>query len=214
MKKMWGKVEESIIEPVRTIECGQNNFEKDKNPQFMETIDNRIYFYSSIYSEKTLQLNKTIRELSNKHLMESKQRGQEFVSPIYLNIYSYGGEITAGLSCMDEILSCPVPLYTVVDGCCASAGTLLSVVGKKRFIKRNAFMLIHQLSSAVWGKYSEFQDEMKNLDMMMDIIKDVYSKYTKVPMEKIDELLKHDIYWKSEQCLEYGLVDEILGGDR
>ena len=71
-------------------------------------------------------------------------------------------------------------------------------------------MLIHQLSSAIWGKYSEVQDEMKNMDMMMDIVKDIYGKYTKVPMEKIDELLKHDIYWKAEECLKYGLVDEIL----
>ena len=208
MKKIWGSSE--IISAAPIIEKAESDFERDRPPQFMEIVDNRIYFYANIYSDKTLQLNRTIRELSNKHLMESKQRGQEFVSPIYLNIYSYGGEIIAGLSCMDEILSCQVPLYTVVDGCCASAGTFLSVVGKKRYIKRNAFMLIHQLSSAVWGKYNEVQDEMKNLDMMMDIIKDIYGKYTKVPMEKIDELLKHDIYWKAEECLKYGLVDEIL----
>jgi ATP-dependent protease ClpP protease subunit len=213
MKSTWGNVEETPCigkdipnKEVRT----SGSFERDRPPQFMETIDNRIYFYASIYSDKTLQLNKTIRELTNRHLMETKTRGQEFVSPIYLNIYSYGGEVIAGLSCMDEILSCQVPLYTVVDGCCASAATFLSVVGKKRYIKRNAFMLIHQLSSSMWGKYSEFQDEMKNLDMMMNIIKDIYGKYTKVPMEKIDELMKHDIYWKAEECLKYGLVDEIL----
>ena len=28
--------------------------------------------------------------------------------------------------------------------------------------------------------------------------------------DKMDEILKHDIWWDAEQCLEYGLVDEII----
>jgi len=26
----------------------------------------------------------------------------------------------------------------------------------------------------------------------------------------MDEILKHDIWWDAEQCLEYGLIDEIV----
>ena len=56
-------------------------------------------------------------------------------------------------------------------------------------------MLIHQLSSTFWGTYGNFEDEKKNLDLMMKTIKDVYKKYTKVPMKKLDEILKHDLLW-------------------
>ena len=41
-------------------------------------------------------------------------------------------------------------------------------------------------------------------------------KWTKVfrvtPDEdkKIDEILKHDLMWDAKQCLEYGLIDEII----
>ena len=28
--------------------------------------------------------------------------------------------------------------------------------------------------------------------------------------DKMDEILKHDIWWDAEQCLEYGLIDEIV----
>ena len=71
-------------------------------------------------------------------------------------------------------------------------------------------MLIHQLSSQFWGKYSELEDQKQNLDLMMDTIRNTYKEYTKVPTEQIDEILKHDLFWDAETCLEYGLVDEII----
>ena len=55
------------------------------------------------------------------------------------------------------------------------------------------------------------QDEMKNLDKLMETIKKIYSKYTKIPNEKIDEILDHDLWLNADECLEYGLVDEIVG---
>ena len=97
-----------------------------------------------------------------------------------LLINSGGGSITAGISSMDTILRSKVPIHTYVDGFAASAATFLSVVGHKRFMSRNSYMLIHQLSSNFWGKYSEFEDEKQNLDLMMKTIKDVYKKVTDV----------------------------------
>ena len=45
---------------------------------------------------------------------------------------------------------------------------------------------------------------------MMDTIKNVYKKYTKVPVRKLNEILKHDLMWDAKTCLKYGLVDEII----
>ena len=71
-------------------------------------------------------------------------------------------------------------------------------------------MLIHQLSSGMWGKYEEQKDQMQNNDLLMDIIKDVYNKHTKIPKRKLREMLKRDLWFDAETCLEYGLVDEII----
>ena len=106
---------------------------------------------------------------------------------------------------MDTILRGKVPIHTYIDGFCASAATFISVVGVERYMSRNSYMLIHQLSTNFWGKYSEFEDEKQNLDLMMKTIKRVYKEYTKVPMGKLDEILKHDLLWDAEKCLKYGL---------
>ena len=71
-------------------------------------------------------------------------------------------------------------------------------------------MLVHQLSSNFWGTYANFEDEKKNLDLMMKNIKDVYKKYTKLPMKQLDEILKHDLMWDAQTCLDYGMIDEIV----
>jgi ATP-dependent protease ClpP protease subunit len=71
-------------------------------------------------------------------------------------------------------------------------------------------MLVHQVSSGLWGNYTQFKDEIKNLELLMELIKGVYLKKTKFNCTELEELLSHDLCLNSKQCLEYGLVDEIL----
>ena len=171
--------------------------------------ENKIYYYAGVNRESAAELNKKIGEIESKSLTLGYNLD---IDPptLKLLINSGGGSITAGISSMDTILRTKVPVHTYVDGFCASAATFLSVVGEKRFMSRNSYMLIHQLSTNFWGKYSEFEDEKQNLDLMMTTIKNVYREYTEVPMKKIDEILKHDLMWDAETCKSLGLVDEIV----
>ena len=171
--------------------------------------ENKVYYYAGVNRESAAELNKKIGEIESKSLTLGYNLD---IDPPTLKILinSGGGSITAGISSMDTMLRSKVPIHTYVDGFCASAATFLSVVGSYRFMSRNSYMLIHQLSSSLWGKYSEIEDEKKNLDLMMETIKNVYKEYTKVPMKKLDEILKHDLLWDANTCLKYGLVDEII----
>jgi len=200
MNKIWGSAEDNDLRSEILV----------REPSVLEEVDNRIYFYAEIDRENILQLNKSLREKSNLNIATAIQQESINPVPIYLHILSYGGNIFTGLAAMDEILKSKVDIYTIVDGCCASAATFLSVVGKKRFIKEHAFMLIHQLTGFMWGKYSEMTDSMQNFDHIMKTIKTVYKRFTKVPEEQLDGILDHDIWWDAETCLKYGLVDEII----
>ena len=199
IEKYWG-------EKKSPVKKGAQNLPSDKH---IAVHENKIYYYAGVSRDSVAELNKKIGELETKSLTLSNNLD---IQPPTLKLFinSGGGSITAGISSMDTILRCKVPVHTYVDGFCASAGTFLSVVGEKRFMSRNSYMLIHQLSSNFWGKYSEFEDEKENLDLMMKTIKNVYKKYTKLPMKKLDEILKHDLMWDAETCLGYGLIDEIV----
>ena len=171
--------------------------------------DNRIYFYSGVNRNACVELNKKIGELEAKSLTLSNTLG---ILPPSIKVFinSGGGSIVSGIASMDTMLRCKVPVETYVDGFSASAATFLTVVGEKRYMSRNSYMLIHQLSSNFWGTYANFDDEKKNLDLMMKTIKDIYKKYTKLPMKELDQMLKHDLMWDAETCLNYGMIDEII----
>jgi ATP-dependent Clp endopeptidase proteolytic subunit ClpP len=198
MKEYWG---EKTPNSKKNVKPGEE--------KHISVYENKIYYYSGVTRESAVEVNHKLGELEAKYLTTSNILGIEH-PPIRLYINSGGGSITAGIAAMDTISRCKVPVYTYVDGFCASAATFLSVVGVKRYMSKNSYMLIHQLSSQLWGKYSEIEDEKKNLDLMMETIRNVYTEHTKVPLEKLDEILKHDLLWDSEKCLEYGLIDEVI----
>lgn len=177
----------------------------------IESINNDIYFYAEVRRQNNLTLNKKLDSLGIKYFNFSNSLGMEAVAPINLYINSYGGSVFAGFSSVDHIMNCKVPVHTIVDGCAASAATLMSVVGDHRMIHKHAFMLIHQLSAGSWGKYEDLKDDMTNNDLLMRKIKGIYEEYTKIPKKQLNEILKHDLWWDAKTCLEYGLVDEIIG---
>lgn len=179
----------------------------------MDTVegeDNIIYFYSSVDQKANFRLNKEISSIGRQMEMVAVKLGMEVPPPLHLRINSYGGSVFAAFGSIDYIMKSKTPIYTYVDGCAASAGTIMSVCGERRFMGENAYMLIHQLSSGMWGKYQELQDDMKNSDNLMKRIKEIYDAKTKIPKTKMDDLLKHDLWWDAKTCLRFGLVDEIL----
>ena len=176
----------------------------------IDSSGNHIYFYEDVNALTILKLNKLIRDLSTALEIQAKN-GLE--SPcLYIHINSGGGSIFDAFAAVDTIKASPVTVITIVEGYAASAATLISIAGDMRFIHNHSHMLIHQLSSSFWGKHNEFQDEMQNLNALMKIIKEFYGKNTLIPIKNIDEILKHDIYLSSGQCVALGLVDGIIGG--
>jgi ATP-dependent protease ClpP protease subunit len=51
---------------------------------------------------------------------------------------------------------------------------------------------------------------MENSDKFMRMIKSIYKEHTKIPMKKLEEILKHDLWFTAEEAITYGLVDEII----
>ena len=171
--------------------------------------NNHIYFYSEVSKKTVYELNREIRVVTQK-MLDMQRKYNIDPPPIYLHINSYGGSIFAAMSTVDIIKYNQVPIYSIVEGCAASAATLMSVVANKRYIRPHAHMLIHQLSTVFWGKMDEFDDEMKNLNKLMDLIKNIYKEHTSVPTRKLNEILKHDVWWDANKCIDNNLVDEIV----
>lgn len=181
----------------------------DLEDTYLYVEKNNIYFYSEIHSDSILKLRIEMKKLIDKHLIFSVLYECEPL-PIKLHINSVGGEVKDAMVIVDLIKTSKVPIHTIIEGEAASAATLISVVGKKRFIHKNANMLIHQISSGFWGKMMEIEDEIKNLNLYMDKLILIYKNNTNLEEKKLNKMLKKDILWSSKTCLKFGLVDEII----
>ena len=180
----------------------------DRVPRGIEVDENRIYFYCAVGTNEALELNRLLRKMDVEMKYLSDRLGCRQV-PIHLHINSPGGEAFCGLSIVDTILSCDTPVYTYVDGSAASAATLISMVGKKRFASKNSFMLLHQPSIMLSGKYDEFLDEVKNQEKIFDKIKQIYLDNSKLQAEDLEDLLNHELWLDSDTCIEYGFIDKV-----
>ena len=179
-------------------------------PAGIRVVENKVFFYGEIDEQSMLELNRILVENDIKAQNTKNILGEGYDPIIHLHINTKGGEIFAAFSTVDTIRQMKSKVYTYVDGSVASAGTLITAVGAKRFVGAHAHMLIHQLSSGMFGKFEELEDEMVNLQSMMKVLKDFYKKNTKIPMKKLDEILKKDLWLTAEECVSFGMVDAIL----
>lgn len=170
--------------------------------------NNHIYFYAEVNRQNIFDLIDLIRKCEVDNIVTAHKNCLDDI-PIFIHISSFGGLIFDAFTAIDVIQACKVPIHTIIDGPTASAGTLISVVGKKRYMRPNSYMLIHQLSSCSWGKMTELEDEHENNIMLMKRIKEIYIEHASIPKKQLSEILKHDLWWDFNKCVNYGLVDEV-----
>ena len=130
--------------------------------------------------------------------------------PIWLHIQSGGGSLFTGLNIADQLKTIQTPIYSIVEGYCASAATLISMSCQRRYITPSAFMLIHQLSTWTHGTYEQLQDDMHVNDMLMGRLYEFYEAKTKLKVKDLKAFMRRDSWFNAQECVAKGLVDEIL----
>jgi len=182
-------------------------FQKNSN-NYINTNFNHIYFNNDITSDSAFELNKELRNVETKIKILSASINID-KQPIFLHITTDGGSIHSAFSIIDCMNSLSVPVYTIVDGFVASAGTLISISGKKKYMCENAYMLIHELRGGTWGKMTQIDEEHTNLKKIMEHLKKIYVENTYIKKKELDIILKKDIIWDVNECIEKGLINEI-----
>jgi len=175
----------------------------------VELDENKIYFYCQVGEKEILDLNRIVKKL-DQEMQFLGIRLNISPPPIELHIHSEGGSVFAGIAAYDCIRKCKTPVHTYIDGSAASAATLLFLAGSKHYLNKNSFMMIHQLSSFVHGKFEEMKDELKNQEKIMHTIRNIYLETGKLSLEEVTELMKRDLWMDADTVLKNGFADEII----
>jgi ATP-dependent protease ClpP protease subunit len=177
---------------------------------------NKVFFHKEVSRDSVLNLIFVLNQTAKKLKTTSDQIGIDEYPPIYLFINSGGGDYYAGMSAFDHIKDMDYPVYTVIDGLTASAGTFISLAGKKKLMLKSGWVLIHQIKTwfSGYNTFEELKDEMLNSTNIMNSLNNMYLENTKISKKKLETFFKHDLYIDSSQALKLGIVDEIYNSNK
>jgi ATP-dependent Clp protease protease subunit len=134
---------------------------------------------------------------------------------IQLYINSPGGEIYPGLAIYDTMQMVRAPVSTIAVGWTASLGTVLLAGGRKgrRFALPHATIHMHPAGGGARGYAPDVEIQYRELKRMQDLLFSILSKHTGQPVEKIAEDFDRDYFMDARRAVDYGIVDEVLGGE-
>jgi len=181
--------------------------EQEENDS-IKVIGNEILYYGDIDRENALEFVEKFKKLEI-DLMKKAAELVGYEPMIRVHIMSEGGDVYAGLNMMNVLERSRVKVVTIAQGSCCSAATFVLLGGKERRMGKNAYLLIHQISTEMWGSFNDLKHELKSTDKLMKMLKDMYLSKTKIPEDKFKSLMRKDIYLPPDKCLKYGIVSEI-----
>ena len=184
------------------------NTTESKTISEINRIDLNIWFVADVTRENANKLIRLIKEAETLVLTEVETAKKistgdlkfckiDIVkNPIILYLTTNGGFVDAAWSIVDTILRSDIEIHTVISGFVASAGTLISIAGHKRFIEPHAITLLHEVRGSTWGKFTDLQERMGNIDKCMNRLVKYYIERTKLTDETtLREQLRKDIEW-------------------
>ena len=132
---------------------------------------------------------------------------------ISMYINSPGGVISSGLAIYDTMQLINSEVSTICLGMAASMATVLLSGGAKgkRYCLPNSTVHMHQPLGGAQGQASDIEIAAREILRLQDKIRTMLAQNTGQDYDRIARDTDRDYYLTSEQAIEYGLVDEILG---
>tara|TARA_Y100000996_G_C22532765_1_gene647159 strand:+ start:835 stop:1572 length:738 start_codon:yes stop_codon:yes gene_type:complete len=168
---------------------------------------NGIYLTGPLTSETCVDLTNALINIKKQLLFNTNNNNN-----INFFIQSPGGLLLPTLALVDEIKNMEIPIHTYIRGYAASAATLLSVVGKKRYMYKHSIMMIHgiKLNGQESNTYNDVIDLNDNVNLFMSILKNIYLENSNISESKLEEFFLRDKWISANEALSYGLIDEII----
>lgn len=142
-----------------------------------------------------------------------KQRLAEYRDreKLVLHIASPGGSVYAGYNIYHALKLANKPIRTIIEGEAQSMATFIALAGDTIEICNPSVFMIHNPSSGVEGTADAFErgaSELRNIESDMVA---AYVAKTKLPEDKVREMMRKETTMTAQQAKDFGFVDVVLG---
>ena len=169
---------------------------------------NRTFFidYEIDDNYVLIELGKTIIQIN----MDEKNIPKDNLKPIYIYIYSYGGDLEQALSFCDICMASRIPIVTVGMGIAMSSAFLIFLAGHRRYAFKHCQMLVHSGSAGFQGTAEQIEEAQKNYKKQLGEMKEYILSRTDMEEKTFNKNRNKDWYLKSEEIVEYHVVDKFI----
>lgn len=125
------------------------------------------------------------------------------------HISSPGGSVYGGYKGYHALRLAGVPIKSVIEGECQSIATFVALAGDEVEILHPSIWMIHLPSMGIQGNASDFDSAADELRTIEEEMAQAYSIKTKMPIDRIKEMMKVETRMNATQAKNSGFVDKV-----
>lgn len=153
---------------------------------------------------------KIISETSAKHFREELGKYPD-VKNIDLYVNSYGGDVKEAMGIRSQLKRHPAFVTGYVDGFAASAASFILTGCDKVVMPAPTMQMLHEMWNVSIGNANDHRKNADDLDAIMAGNRQAYLEKSggKLNEKQLREIMDAETWLTAEQCLEFGLADEV-----
>lgn len=131
--------------------------------------------------------------------------------PVDVHINSYGGEVKEALA-IYNMLHQRGDVTVHVDGMACSAASMIAMAGNRVVMAKNALMMVHHVWTCAAGNPTELRKAADDLEIIDTAAALAYLEKAgdKLSSEQLQKMLDNETWLNADQCIAYGLADELV----
>jgi ATP-dependent Clp protease protease subunit len=180
----------------------------------MVVLMNKFWNFTETNGERTLYLNGAIAsetwwgdEITPQAFKKELNSGKGDVT-VWIN--SPGGDVFAASQIYTMLKEYSGKVTVKIDGMAASAASVIAMSGDEVLMSPVSYMIIHNPTTVAIGDSNEMLKAKTMLDEIKEGIVTAYEFKTKLPREKISELMSAETCFNARKAVELGFADRIL----
>lgn len=132
----------------------------------------------------------------------------------FINLYvnSNGGDVMEAMAIRNQLKRHPAHVTGYVDGFACSAASFILTACDRVIMYSNTMQMLHLMWTCACGNYKDLRKVADDLEQISIGNRQAYLEKAngKLTDEQIVEILDNETWLTADQCLEYGLADEIV----
>lgn len=172
---------------------------------------NRTFYLDFLIDENfdAVELAKAIIQMN----IEEKDIDESDLKPIYIWIYSPGGDTYQCDMLCDIIESSRIPIVTINMGMAMSSGFFIFLAGKRRYCFEKSVFMVHSGYLSLSGRTDEVDSAHKNYKKELDRSKEYVLKHTNIDEKTYKKNQNKDWYMDAKEAVQYGVATLISSFD-